>query len=110
MRAAMRAAMQDGAGESVAGSPSTPPDEPQITDCLTKGHFEQAIEAMSAKLIQTWQSTADQIKKEVRDLSVRTSSVEAQCQDLSAAQTEMSGHIQALKHKVEKMETRMADY
>ncbi|CAH2247482.1 Hypothetical predicted protein [Pelobates cultripes] len=97
-------------GDSDMGSPAMPLDEQQRNEYLTKDHFEQAIEAMSAKLIQTWQSTADQIKKEVRDLSNRTLSVEAQCQDLTTTQTELSDHIQILQQKVEEMEIRMADY
>ncbi|CAH2299680.1 Hypothetical predicted protein [Pelobates cultripes] len=103
----MRAAEHEGADGIAPSPPPTMPDDSQSIDCLTRSHFEQA---MATKLIFTWQATADQIKKEVRDLSSRTSAMEKHYQELASAQTTVSEHLQALRCRMENMEMRMADH
>ncbi|CAH2325640.1 Hypothetical predicted protein, partial [Pelobates cultripes] len=105
-----QAALQDGFGDSDAVFPPAASGVSQTSDYLTRGHFERAMDAMATKLIHTWQSTADQIKKEVRDLSSRTASVEIQCQDLTSTQADLTSHVQTLQNKMGEMEARMADY
>ncbi|CAH2249682.1 Hypothetical predicted protein [Pelobates cultripes] len=94
----MRAAEHEGAEDMAPSPPPTTPDDSQFIDCLTRSHFEQAMDAMATKLIFTWQATDDQIKKEVRDLSSRTSAVEKHYQELASAQTTVSEHLQALQN------------
>ncbi|CAH2225360.1 Hypothetical predicted protein [Pelobates cultripes] len=84
-------------------------DDFKTPESLTKYYFEQAMEAMSAKLIHTWQSTADQLRKEDQDLNTRTSHVEKECKEFTSSHNDMVDHVQALKHKLELMEIRMAD-
>ncbi|CAH2324965.1 Hypothetical predicted protein [Pelobates cultripes] len=64
---------------------------------------------MATKLITTWQTTAEQIKREVRDLSIRTTSVEQHCAELSTAQGDLSQQLKALQYQMEHMEARVAD-
>ncbi|CAH2301855.1 Hypothetical predicted protein [Pelobates cultripes] len=105
-----RAAGQEGADE-VASSPSPAPSEDSLpVDCLTRSHFELAMETMAEKLIATWKTTADQIKREVRDLSARTATMERRHQEIETVQTATSEKLQAIQHKLTAMEERMADH
>ncbi|CAH2245860.1 Hypothetical predicted protein [Pelobates cultripes] len=79
------AALQDSAEDLDHDPNSAPHDEPNKSEGLTKIYIEQTIENLSAKLIQTWKVTADQIRKTANEL-------------------------QALQQQVESMETHMADY
>ncbi|CAH2272776.1 Hypothetical predicted protein [Pelobates cultripes] len=106
----MLASAHYGADSPDASSHLTQRDEIPQTGHLTITHFERAMEAMSAKLIRTWQSTADQIKNEVRELSNRTASVENDCQDLKTAQTGISENLLTLQQRMEAMEGKLADY
>ncbi|CAH2226258.1 Hypothetical predicted protein, partial [Pelobates cultripes] len=85
--------------EAASITPSGTLTDLHIAENLTRSHFEHAMEQMADKLIQTWQQTADQIKREVRDLSARTSAVEKRHTELEAAQTLTSEHLQDLQRK-----------
>ncbi|CAH2296609.1 Hypothetical predicted protein [Pelobates cultripes] len=107
---ATRAALQGCAEDSDASNHTGIPDELKPTECLTRDYFKRALEAMSTKLIHTWQSTADQLRKEALDLSTRTSHTEKKCKELASAHNDMADYVQALEHKMEIMETRMVYY
>ncbi|CAH2310675.1 Hypothetical predicted protein [Pelobates cultripes] len=81
----MRALLQDGADDSDASNPIPTVDDFKKPDSLTKGYFEKALESMSTKLIQTWQATADQIRKEILDLNARTTHVQSKCKEFALA-------------------------
>ncbi|CAH2225253.1 Hypothetical predicted protein [Pelobates cultripes] len=64
---------------------------------------------MSTKLIQTWQTKEDQIRKEVVDLIARTTHVESQCKEIAVAHTNMADQVQALHQRLDLMESHLAD-
>ncbi|CAH2223757.1 Hypothetical predicted protein [Pelobates cultripes] len=100
----LRPPMQDGdENYSMEYTPQTA-ETPSPQDGLTRDYFEKAMEAMANKLIHTWQSTADQIKQEVRDLSSRTSRVEQQCQNITSQQSTTKGVLNNLQKQMEAME------
>ncbi|CAH2314423.1 Hypothetical predicted protein [Pelobates cultripes] len=100
----LRLPMQDGAENySMEYTPQTA-ETPSPQDGLTRDYFEKAMEVMANKLIHTWQSTADQIKQEVRDLSSRTSRVEQQCQNITSQQSTTKGVLNNLQKQMEAME------
>ncbi|CAH2307566.1 Hypothetical predicted protein [Pelobates cultripes] len=104
-----RAAAQDGAEDSDTTMPHTDQETSQPAEYLTKGFFEKSMEGMAKKLISTWQTTTEQIKREVMDLSARTTSVEQHYEELSSAQGDLTQQLKALQCQMEHMEARVVD-
>ncbi|CAH2295460.1 Hypothetical predicted protein [Pelobates cultripes] len=79
------------------------------SEMLTKSFFEAAMDTMSTKLIATWQLTATQLKTEIANRTSRMTRIESDCKARTMFQNDMADHVQALEHKLNTMETRMAD-
>ncbi|CAH2224506.1 Hypothetical predicted protein, partial [Pelobates cultripes] len=60
----LQAAGHEERDDAASSLPPGVPTELHAAESLTRSHFEHAMEAMAEKLIQTWQLTADQIKRE----------------------------------------------
>ncbi|CAH2319344.1 Hypothetical predicted protein, partial [Pelobates cultripes] len=54
-------ALQDGGEDTDVEAVYQATEGPRLQDCLTKSHFEKAMDTMSNTLITTWKATADQI-------------------------------------------------
>ncbi|CAH2294866.1 Hypothetical predicted protein [Pelobates cultripes] len=67
----IRAFSQDGGASSDSTECPTPTEIDPDPDKLTKSHVQQALDALSQKLITTWQHSMDSLRKDVQELAPR---------------------------------------
>ncbi|CAH2252488.1 Hypothetical predicted protein, partial [Pelobates cultripes] len=106
---AERAQIQDGADDQDAGTLHTDKTSHWASGELTKAHLTEALDAMSDKLVKTWQTSIEQLRKEVLDIGNRTAHIENKLSEYATAHNDIADHVAALEQKVTQIEARMAD-
>ncbi|CAH2282029.1 Hypothetical predicted protein [Pelobates cultripes] len=64
---------------------------------------------MSDKLVKTWQTSIEQLRKEVLDIGNRTAHIKNKLSEYATAHNDIADHVAALEQKVTLIEARMAD-
>ncbi|CAH2224538.1 Hypothetical predicted protein [Pelobates cultripes] len=105
----VQAATRDGGGSSDEGSSSPETGEPTLNTALTKRHLQEAMEALSARLIQSWTSNVDTLRKDILDLGARTTRTETKMAEYATAHNELAEQVSHLQHTIETMEIKLMD-
>ncbi|CAH2325538.1 Hypothetical predicted protein [Pelobates cultripes] len=105
----LRAWSQDGGastdGLDFAALAESDPD----LDKLTKSHLQQPLDAMSQKLITSWQHSMDSLRKDVQELGKQTSHVESKMEDFTFAHNDLATHVKHIEQKLTTMEMKHTD-
>ncbi|CAH2284601.1 Hypothetical predicted protein [Pelobates cultripes] len=61
---------------------------------ITKADLSAALEALSHKLITTWQHTADSMRKDIQELGKRTTNMEDKCDEFATAHNDLATTVE----------------
>ncbi|CAH2306587.1 Hypothetical predicted protein [Pelobates cultripes] len=105
----IRAFSQDGGASSDSTECPTPTEIDPDPDKLTKSHLQQALDALSQKLITTWQHSMASLRKDVQELGKRTTHVESKMEDFASAHNDVATHVEQIEQKLTATELKLTD-
>ncbi|CAH2324781.1 Hypothetical predicted protein [Pelobates cultripes] len=105
----IQAFSQDGGASSNGTECPTPTEKDPDPDKLTKSHLQLALDALSQKLITTWQHSMDTLRKDVQELGKRTSHVESKMEDFASGYNDLATHVEQIEQKLTATELKLTD-
>ncbi|CAH2320320.1 Hypothetical predicted protein [Pelobates cultripes] len=100
---------QDGRASSDSTECPTLTEIDPDPDKLTKSHLQQALDALSQKMITTWQHSMDSLRKGVQELGKKTSHVESKTEDFAQAHNDLATHVEQIEQKLTATELKLTD-
>ncbi|CAH2306292.1 Hypothetical predicted protein [Pelobates cultripes] len=89
---------------------STPDIEgPLVTEPVTQGYLTQALDALSTKLIASWQSSLNTLRQNTQELGSRTSHVKNKLDEFVTTHNDLASHLEYLEQKLTIMQSKLMD-
>ncbi|CAH2223910.1 vomeronasal type-2 receptor 26-like [Pelobates cultripes] len=76
---------------------------------MTKSNLNEALNALSTKLVTTWKHTANSLHKDIQELGKQLSHMEDKCDELSTVQNDLATNVEHQATKLDIMESKLAD-
>ncbi|CAH2281599.1 Hypothetical predicted protein [Pelobates cultripes] len=104
---AAQASILDGSLESDGSAAKGNLALPEESTQLTKVDLTLALQALSTKLISTWQHMTDSMRKDIQELGSRTSHMEDKYDEFTTAHNDLATNVESMAAKIEALEGKL---